>query len=350
MTSWKGGEGPKHSADPSTPCHRQGFLFHTAKKKFDFLRRINSLMKRSFVLLLLFAIILAACSPVVTPAPTAGKITLTDALDRTITLVAPAQKIVSLAPSNTEILYALNAGGQVIARDDYSNYPQEAQSLPSIGDTMGTISFEKITSLQPDLILAAPLTSPEQVKAMEDLGLTVFMLPNPVTLPDLYENLKTVGQLTGRESEAETLVNNLAGRVSAVEEKLADIQERPLVFYELDGSEPAKPWTTGPGTFVDYLIQQAGGTNLGSKLSGEWAQISQEELIVQNPDIILLGDALYGGVTPQQVAARPGWDQIDAVKNQKVLPFNDDQVSRPGPRMVDGLEELARILHPEAFE
>lgn len=307
-------------------------------------------MKRSTAFLLFFSIILAACSPAVAVAPTAPKISLTDALNRTVALEAPAQKIVSLAPANTEILFALNAGGHLLARDEYSNHPQEAQNLPSIGDTMGIISLEKITSLQPDLILASALTSPEQVKAMEDMGLTVFMIPNPVTMPDLYENIRMVGMLSGRENEAETLVNNLEERVSVIEKKLVNIKERPLVFYELDGSEPAKPWTAGPGTFVDHLIQQAGGTNLGSKLTGEWAQISQEEIIIQNPDIILLGDALYGGVTPQQVAARPGWGQIKAVKNQKVLPFNDDLVTRPGPRLVDGLEELARILHPEAFE
>ncbi len=307
-------------------------------------------MKKSSLFALLFVLLVSACSPQPSPEPAGGKITLEDSLGRLIALSPPAQKIISLAPSNTEILYALGAGGQVIARDDYSNYPPEAETLPSLGDTMGTLSFEQITSLQPDLVLAAPLTSPEQVKSMEDLGLTVFVLPNPVTLPDLYDNLKTVGVLTGHEDEASSLVDTLKERVAVVEEKLANIQERPLVFYELDGTDPAKPWTAGPGTFVDYLIQQAGGTNLGAELSGEWVQISQEELILQNPDVILLGDVLYGGVTAQQVAERPGWAQINAVKNGKVLPFNDDLVSRPSPRMVEGLEELAKILHPEAFE
>jgi iron complex transport system substrate-binding protein len=98
------------------------------------------------------------------------------------------------------------------------------------------------------------------------------------------------------------------------------------------------------------LINLAGGQNLGAVLSGEWAQISQEELIVQNPDVILLGDALYGGITAESVAARPGWDGIAAVQNQRVEPFNDDLVSRPGPRMIEGLETLAKMLHPELFQ
>ncbi|MCC6148272.1 MAG: cobalamin-binding protein [Anaerolineaceae bacterium] len=307
-------------------------------------------MKKSSLFALLLVLFVSACTSQLSPAPAGGKITLEDALGRSVMLSAPAQKIISLAPSNTEILYALGAGGQVVARDDYSNYPAEAQNLPSLGDTMGTLSFEQITNLQPDLVLATPLTSPEQVKSIEDLGTTIFVLPNPITLPDLYDNLNTVGVLTGRENEAKTLVNSLKDRVAIVEKKLTGLEEKPLVFYELDGTDPAKPWTAGPGTFVDYLIQQAGGINLGAKLSGEWVQISQEELILQDPDIILLGDALYGGVTAQQVAARPGWAQINAVKNGRVLPINDDLVSRPGPRMVDGLEELAKILHPEVFK
>ena len=120
----------------------------------------------------------------------------------------------------------------------------------------------------------------------------------------------------------------------------------PKVFYELDGTDPSKPWTAGPGTFVDLLIKKAGGVNVGNALTSDWAQISQEALIVANPDIIILGDASYG-LTIDQVKARPGWDGIQAVKTGKVLLFDDNLVSRPGPRMVDGLESLVKIIHPE---
>jgi iron complex transport system substrate-binding protein len=126
--------------------------------------------------------------------------------------------------------------------------------------------------------------------------------------------------------------------------------QKPKVFYELDATDPAKPWTAGPGTFIDLLIGLAGGQNIGASLSGDWAQISQEALIVQNPDIILLGDALYGGITPESVAARPGWSGISAVSAKRVLTINDDLVSRPGPRMIDGLEALAKSIHPELFK
>jgi iron complex transport system substrate-binding protein len=138
--------------------------------------------------------------------------------------------------------------------------------------------------------------------------------------------------------------------VTVVKARLAGVQERPLVFYELDSTDPNAPWTPGPGTFIDTLIGMAGGQNVGSVLASDWAQISLEELLKQNPDLILLGDANYGNVTPEQVAAREGWDNLQAVKDGKVYPFDDNLVSRAGPRLVDGLEALAKLLHPELFE
>lgn len=279
-----------------------------------------------------------------TPAP----IVVTDGLGRQISLKQPAQKVISLAPSNTEILFALGAGGQVIARDAFSDYPEGAKNLPDIGGGWGELNTEQIVALAPDLVLAAEINTKEQVQALEGLGLTVFYLSNPKDLEGMYENLRQVARLVGHEAEAEALIESLKGRVAAIDEKIAKVQERPLVFYELDGSDPNAPWTSGPGTFVDLLISRAGGVNVGNILGSAWAQISAEELIAQNPEIILLGDAAYG-VKPEDVAARPGWEQIAAVKNQQVYAFDDNLISRPGPRMVDGLEQLARLLHPELF-
>jgi iron complex transport system substrate-binding protein len=131
-----------------------------------------------------------------------------------------------------------------------------------------------------------------------------------------------------------------------LEEALKNVDSRTRVFYELDGSDPAKPWAPGPGAFITTLIDMAGGESVSTGLQSEWAQISQEELLLQDPEIILLGDAAYG-VSPEQVAARPGWSTLQAVKNQRVYPFDDNLVSRPGPRLVDGLIALAKIFHPE---
>lgn len=285
---------------------------------------------------------------VFTPTPAPEPIKLTDGLSRTIELVAPAQRIVSLAPSNTEILFALGAGQQIVGRDEVSDYPAEAKSVPSIGSTFDKLNTEAIVALKPDLVLAAEINSPEQVKALEDLKLTVYWLPNPRKFDDLYTNLETVGKLTGRSAEAAKLVESIKARYETVTEKAADARQ-PLVFYELDATDPTKPWTAGPGSFIDSLITLAGGKNIGAVLKDQYAQISSEELVKQNPAVILLGDAAYG-VTVESVGQRPGWNTLTAVKNKAVYTFDDNLVSRPGPRLIDGLETLAKLLHPELFK
>jgi iron complex transport system substrate-binding protein len=283
-----------------------------------------------------------------TPAP-AEPITLEDGLGRTITLAAPPQRIISLAPSNTETLFALGAGEQIVGRDTASDYPAEASGLEDIGDTFVGLNIDLILSLTPDLILAAEINPPEYITELENLGLTVFWLANPVDFQDLYTNIEIVGQITGRVAEAETLAVDLETRVAAVEDALANAAETPTVFYELDASDPALPWTAGFGTFIDELITQAGGTNIGGALEGSFAQFSIETLLQQDPDIILLGDAAYG-VTPESLADRPGWGGLSAVQNNRVFPFNDNLASIPGPRLVDALEQLVLLIHPELFD
>jgi iron complex transport system substrate-binding protein len=142
--------------------------------------------------------------------------------------------------------------------------------------------------------------------------------------------------LTGRESEGEALVAALTTRAAAITEQVALASVRPVVYYELDATDPNAPYTSGPGTFVDLLIRSAGGENFGGNLSGDWVQVSVEELLSRQPDVIVLGDYTYGGVTADQVRARSGWDALTAVQQNKVFTFDDNLVSRPGPRLVDG--------------
>lgn len=304
------------------------------------------MVRKLLIGLLTLTLVLAACAPAVEPVSTG--MTFTDGLGRTVTLPAAAQKVVSMAPSNTEILFAIGAGPQVVGRDEFSDYPTEAKSLPSVGGSMGQYSYEQVAALKPDLVLAGGINTPEQVKALEDLGLTVFYLGNPTTLEELYANLELVAKLTGRESEAATLIDSLKARVKAVDDKLAGVTDKPVVFYEIDASDPNKPYTTGPGTFIDLLIARAGGQNLPG-LKDPYPQVSLEQIVLANPAVILLGDALYG-TTPELVAARAGWSGIAAVKDNRVLPFDDNLVSRPGPRLVDGLEALALAIHPELYK
>lgn len=306
--------------------------------------------RKSILALLELALALAACAPSArtTPAPTPGPLSLTDGLGRPVTLADPAQRVISLAPSNTEILFAIGAGEQVIGRDEFSDHPEAATALPSVGGSMGQYSLEQIVALEPDLVLASEINTPEQVKALEDLGVTVFYLGNPTTLEEMYANLATVGRLTGRDAEARALAQSLQVRVAEVDKKLALVAERPTVFYEIDASDPNKPYTAGSGTFIDLLIARAGGANVAAGTT-PYPQLGLEQLVVSNPAILLLGDSAYG-VTAESVAARPGWDALAAVQDGKIFPFDDNLMSRPGPRLVDGLEELAKLLHPELFE
>jgi iron complex transport system substrate-binding protein len=134
-----------------------------------------------------------------------------------------------------------------------------------------------------------------------------------------------------------------------VDEKIMPLSTRPLVFYEIDATDAAKPYTYGPGTFGDLLIARAGGTNIGGELTDPYPQISLEQIVVSNPAFILLGDSMYG-TTAESVIARPGWGTIEAVKSKNIFPIDDNLISRPGPRLVDGLEQLAKLLHPDVFK
>jgi iron complex transport system substrate-binding protein len=307
--------------------------------------RMN-MLRKTLLLTLLSALLLTACG---SASPVSGNLTFTDGLGREVKLESPAQRVVSLAPSNTEILFAVGAGSQVVGRDEFSDYPPEAASIASVGGSFGEYSSEAILALKPDLVLAAEINPPELVKQLEDLGLTVYYLKNPLTLEEMYGNLEIVAQLTGHEEEAGGVVESLKKRVAAIDEKIMPLSSRIPVFYEIDATDASKPYTYGPGTFGDLLIARAGGYNIGGSLTDAYPQISLEQLVVANPAIIVLGDSMWG-VTPESVKERPGWETIAAVQNNQIFPFDDNLISRPGPRLVDGLEQLAKLLRPELFE
>ena len=320
------------------------------------------MLRKSLILTMLIAL-LTACAPQVAPTTDSSSMdipatdavapaeapatTYTDSLGREITLESTPRRIVSLAPSNTEILFAVGAGAQVVGRDEFSDFPPEAASIDSIGGSFGEYNVEAIVALEPDLVLAAEINPPELVQQIEDLGLTVYYLGNPTTLEEMYTNLEIVAELTGHD--VTELVDSLKARVAAVDERIAPLSSAIPVFYEIDATDPTKPWTYGPGTFGDLLIERAGGYNVGSIASDPYPQISIEQVVAANPSMIVLGDSMWG-VTPESVKERPGWETIPAVLSDSIFPFDDNLVSRPGPRLVDGLEQLAKILHPELFE
>lgn len=258
------------------------------------------------------------------------------------------QQIISLSPPLTEMLFAVGAGGQLVGRDSYSDFPEEAKSVTDVGWTYGKYNMETVVNLKPNLVLAGEITTPEMVASLENMGLRVEYFENPVTLSDVYAMLARIGQLSGKTTQAERLIKDLQQREEALVNQLSKISDRPMVFFELDASDPSKPYTPGPGTLYSHLIAMAGGVNLGDQLGTTWAQISLEQLLVDDPDFILLGDAAYG-ISPESVAQRAGWQTLTAVKEGRVLPFDDNLLVRYGPRILDGLESLAKILHPELF-
>jgi iron complex transport system substrate-binding protein len=307
-------------------------------------------------ILLLLIFVLSGCRTAVpagpgpqavTPTPTAFEVI--DGLDRLVKFDQTAAKIISIAPSNTEILFAIGAGEQVIARDEFSDYPEAAKALPSVGGGFGALDVEKMVSLQPDLVLASALTPADQVEALEKLGLKVYLLGNPQDLESMFQNLEIAGRITGKSAQAAELVEQLKGRVAAVDKALTKAQSKPVVFYQLDSTDPNAPWTAGAGTFISSLIARAGGENYGDRLKDSYAQISIEQLLLDQPQVILVGDFTWGGVTAEQVQARPSWADLEAIKSGQVFVFDDNLVSRPGPRMVEGLEAMAKFLHPELF-
>jgi iron complex transport system substrate-binding protein len=278
----------------------------------------------------------------------AQPIVLTDGMGREVALAEPAQRIVSLAPSNTEILYAIGAGSQVIGRDEISDYPPEALEVASIGSTYGELNTEAILALNPDLVLAATITTPEQVQALESLDVPLYLLPNPMTFDGLFENLLTVGELTGKQEQAQELVDELSKRVEAVLGKTADA-EPVLVFYEVDGTDPTAPWTTGKDTFQNVLIGMAGGENVAADIQG-WGQMSLEELVTRDPQVVIFGEGSWIPTTAESLAARAGWADISAVQQGRVYGLDTNWVDRPGPRLVMALERMAEMIHPELFE
>ncbi|KAA3648431.1 MAG: ABC transporter substrate-binding protein [Chloroflexi bacterium] len=273
----------------------------------------------------------------------------TDDLGRTIVLEELPTAIVSTAPSITESLFAMGAGDLVIGRDEYSIYPEAAFDVESIGPVFGDLPLEVILAMEPDLVIVAQIIPAEQVTQLEELGLTVYWQANPLTFDDLYDNLRSLGQLVGHENDAQMLISSLQDRVAAVVNTLEGVEEKPVVFYELDATDPDNPWTSGAGTFIDTIFTMAGGVNAGAELEGDFTQIGTEALIAINPAVIILGDADFG-VTPEMVMARAGWDAMTAVQTGAVYPIDSNTMSVPGPRLVDGLETVARFLHPDLFE
>ncbi|MCK5317646.1 MAG: cobalamin-binding protein [Anaerolineales bacterium] len=274
--------------------------------------------------------------------------TFIDGLGRTVNIEEVPETIISLAPSNTEILYALGLEDKIVGVTEYCDYPEAAQDKPKIGG-FSTVDVERVVEIQPDLILAANKHKDDTIPALERLGLTVLAL-DPKTLDEVLEAITLVGRCTGSEDEASLLVTEMNNRIEAVTDETDNLTpaQRLRVLY-VTWHDPLM--TVGSGALHNELIQQAGGTNIFQDLTDNYPNISLEAVIEANPQVIITGVGMGTGEDlPFQFAStEPRLEDVDARINNRVYAITNNLVSRSGPRTVDALERLAKMIHPEIF-
>jgi iron complex transport system substrate-binding protein len=271
-------------------------------------------------------------------------VTLVDDDGVAVTMKAPPERIVTWAPSNTEILFALGLGGREVGDSGpFDNYPPEAASIPHVGGEGGvTPDIEKIVSLRADLVLNGFEGGQDWKQRLRQLGIPVFSI-YATTLDDALHDIRTVGRLTGATAKADEVVRDMSARIQSV---ATAVSTTPAVGCFFEAYYP--PLTTvGPHTFIYDVLKRAGCDPVSGKAKGDYPQWSVDKLVQEGPQVYFA--ASESASSPQAVAARPGFAGIAAVKAERVFLIDSDLVTRPGPRVVQALEEIARDLHPSAF-
>jgi iron complex transport system substrate-binding protein len=286
------------------------------------------------VTLLTIALVLTACSPTT---QTDVEYVFDD-LGRLVAINGTPQRIISLAPSNTEILFALGLGEKVVGVTDWCDYPPEALDKEKVG-AYDTPDIEKIVALTPDLILVAHGTTMDVINNLAGLGLTVFGIKT-TDLDDLLNDIRTIGEITDKEVEAQALTSEMASKIKAVTDVTSELENRPRVFY-ITWHDPL--WTAGAGTFIHELIEKGGGVNICGNLTGDLT-ISIEEVVARNPEVIITSEWSFDWAMNET-----SLNSTDARQNDRIYQGDDDLVQRPGPRLVKGLEWFAHFIHPEEF-
>jgi len=293
------------------------------------------------VLLSLFVSMVAGCQPQFQPG------TYTDDMGRAVAIDQIPQRLVSFGPSITEILFALGLEEKVVGVSNYCDYPEAATLKPKVGDAFNP-SLEKIVELEPDLVLTV---KQEQLNSeLDALGIK-FMVLDPEDIDAIWGDIELVGEITGTEKRAEELIKDMQDSISQVTALMEDAP-KVRVFFIVDATDLTLPWTAGAGSFIDALITMAGGENIAAKGQGAWVQFSLEQIVSSDPEVIII-QTMTGGiptVSKEELEAHPAWGEMTAVKQGNICFINGDLVSRPGPRIVQGLETMAKIIHPELFE
>jgi iron complex transport system substrate-binding protein len=294
-----------------------------------------------FIILSLLTVATIGCGQ---PSPLGNVV---DDLGRTVNIEQIPQRIVSLAPSNTEILFALGLGDRVVGVTEFCNYPEEAKAKAKVGG-FSTVDIERVVYLEPDLILATRIHSKTVIPALEELDLTVLALA-PGSLDELMSNITLVGKVTGQDKMASKLVDDLRERIEAVANKTQDLapNQRPRVFY-LTWHDPL--WTRGKDSSVDEIISKAGGQNIAYDLSGD-KTIDLETVLHRDPQVIIAAVNMGTGedLPWQYVRTEPRLKNTKALLNNRVYKIDGDLIHRPSPRLVEALEQVAQFIHPELF-
>jgi iron complex transport system substrate-binding protein len=275
-----------------------------------------------------------------TQAQPAFPVTITDDADRSVTIGSEPARIVSLAPANTEILFAIGAGDRVVGVTTYDDYPPEVADIAQVGDFAGP-NLEAVAAAQPDLVLATTGVQGDVIAKLEELGATVIAV-DPQTLDGLYESITEVGMATGEVEGAEQVVSDMKAEVAEIEEAVSS--EEPVSAFVEIGQNPL--FTVGTGTLLHELVTIAGGENVVAEAG--YVPYSVEQLVKADPAVYL---ATKGSSSePAAIEARAGFSGIAAIKDGRIVIMDDNLVSRPGPRAVEGLRQIAEGLHPEAFD
>ncbi|MFP3999244.1 MAG: ABC transporter substrate-binding protein [Desulfobacterales bacterium] len=269
---------------------------------------------------------------------------VTDHAGRRINAPENPKRVVSLAPSITEMVYAVGRGNLLVGATEFSNYPVQAGDIPSVGSYVN-LDIEKIVSLNPDLCIAVKDGNPIRVvRRLEGLGIPVYAV-DPMDLDSVMDSIEDIGWLLGAGKQAGKVIDDMEKRLSAVQKKLSGISGRPGVFFQI-GVNPVI--SAGYDTFIHELIKKAGGKNLAGEHKG-YPRFSTEEVLALDPEIIIVTSMNRQKAFERVVKEWKQWKNLSAAVNDRIYLVNSDLVDRPSPRLIKGLEELARLIHPDRF-
>jgi iron complex transport system substrate-binding protein len=290
----------------------------------------------------------AAASPSSSPSPSpAFPVTVTDDEGTSVQLAGEPKKIVSLTPATTEILFGLGAGDRVVATDDGSDYPAEAVGLPDVA-TFSSVDVEKVVALSPDLVVAGGLgfTPAESITKLRDLKIPVVVIYAP-SVDGVLKDIELLGAATGTTAKADQLTSAMRADMAAVSAAVAGQSPKPRVFYDVGYDDTTGAiYAPADDSFLEEMVTMAGGDAITSGDPNTY-EIPLEKLIEKDPQLIILGTNPFYSPTPDAVAKRRGWDAFSAVRNGEIKPVNDIEITRPGPRLPEGLRTLAQAIWPD---